>query len=169
MRSFRLIGVALFVMFGFAAGLSAQTLIQPGQFAGASPIRIEVANLAAGTSSSALPLNSAMANVEDRHGQAVNRVWIASMLAAAGASSLDAATSWGKTEGNPLLASSNGTFGARGASLKIGIAAALIVPQILLRKHQELKKVFAIGNFGEAAFFSAVAVHNMGISAASSR
>ena len=85
------------------------------------------------------------------------------MLAATG---MDAATSVGKYEGNAALASSNGTFGARGISIKAGIAGGTILAEVLLRKHKDLRTTFVIGNFTQAALFSAVAVHNMGIASA---
>ena len=72
----------------------------------------------------------------------------------------------GKYEGNPLLASSDGKFGERGIAIKAGIAAAVLVPQVLLvRKHKDLRSKFAIANFVEAGVFSGVAVHNLGIAA----
>jgi hypothetical protein len=49
----------------------------------------------------------------------------------------------------------------------VGLAAAVIVPQICFRKHKELRSAFVIGNFGEAAIFSAAAIHNLNIRAAS--
>jgi len=102
---------------------------------------------------------------EDRHDRIVNRIWVASMLSIVAATGFDAGTSWGKREGNSLLASSNGTFGSKGLSIKAGVAAGVIVPEILFRHHKDLKSKFAIGNLAEAAVFSGVAIHNMGISA----
>jgi hypothetical protein len=69
----------------------------------------------------------------------------------------------GKVERNPLLASSDGTFGARGIGIKFGLAGASLVPQLLLRNHKELRKVFAIANFVDAGIFAGVAAHNMGV------
>jgi hypothetical protein len=100
-----------------------------------------------------------------RHDRLMNRIWIASMLAMAAASGFDAETSWGKLEANSLLASRDGTFGAKGVSIKAGAAAAIIIPQILFRKHKDLRVKFAIGNFAGAAVFSGVAIHNLGIAA----
>jgi hypothetical protein len=93
------------------------------------------------------------------------RLWIASMMASIAATSFDAATSWGKVEGNTLLASRNGTFGPKGLTVKIGLETALVLPQLWLRKHKELRSAFTLGNFGEAAVFSGAAVHNLRIPA----
>jgi hypothetical protein len=128
---------------------SAQTIVQPGQLA--SPALVSV--------------QPARAAQYDRHDRLVNRVWMLSMATMVAGSSMDAATSWGKEEGNGLLASGNGTFGARGISIKAGMAAAVIVPQILLRKHKNLRAKFILGNFLEAGIFTGVSVHNLHVTA----
>lgn len=76
------------------------------------------------------------------------------------ATALDAASSWGHREGNSLLASSDGTFGPKGLSIKIASAAAVLAPQVMLRRHAILLRPFAIANAGETAFYTAAAVHN---------
>lgn len=102
--------------------------------------------------------------VHDRPADTVQRIWIGSVCAALAASAADAASSWGKQESNPLLASPDGTFGARGLAIKAGIAGALLLPQWLLRRHKQLRTGFIAGNFADAAVFSAAAIHNAGIS-----
>lgn len=67
---------------------------------------------------------------EDRRERTMNRIWVASLFAMAAASAMDAATSWGKPEGNSLLASTDGTFGAKGMSIKVGVAAGTVLPQV---------------------------------------
>lgn len=93
----------------------------------------------------------------------VSRVWIASTVALLAATSLDAASSWGKYEGNPLLRSGNGTFGAQGVSLKFAIAGAMLAPQLLFRKNRRATKFFTIANFAQAGMFTGIAVRNFGI------
>ncbi|MBV9154806.1 MAG: hypothetical protein JO097_00985 [Acidobacteriaceae bacterium] len=156
-------GAMAFLMCGFASIAPAQKMIQPGQLASATQVAVQPTAVTPVSSSSVAPQKTNIADVQGNHGKLLNAVWITSMFAAAGASSLDAYTSWGKHESNPLLASSNGTFGTKGVVLKAGIAATVLVPQILLRKHREMKGLFASGNLGEAAIFSGVAVHNMGV------
>lgn len=156
--------LALFAL-TVVAVLPAQTITQPGQVASSTQNGVQPPVLSSATSSSVVPQKSNIADVQGNHTKLLNTVWIASMFAAVGASTLDAVTSWGKMEGNPLLASSNGTFGVKGATIKAGIASAVIVPQILLRKHREMKAMFASADLGEAAIFSGVAVHNMGVRA----
>jgi hypothetical protein len=81
------------------------------------------------------------------------------------ASGMDAASSIGKAEGNPLLASPNGTLGARGISIKAGLSATTLIVEVLSWKHKDMRTKFAIFNFGEAAPFSTVAAHNLGVAA----
>jgi len=139
--------------------VSGQTPIQPGQLATAAKLQIGEPGDVTANASNAMPRVS-IAATENPHDAFMNRLWMASIFADIAGTSLDAATSWGKREGNSLLASSDGTFGAKGVSIKAAFAAAILVPQLCLRKHDELKRVFAVGNFAEAAFFAGIAVHN---------
>lgn len=144
--------------------VSAQTLIQPGQLATAAKLQIPPGDVTA-NALGVMPRVS-IATTENPHDVFMNRLWVGSIFADVAGTSLDAATSWGKREGNSLLASSDGTFGMKGASIKAAFAAVVIVPQICLRKHSELKTVFALGNFAEAAVFAGTAVHNLRIRSA---
>jgi hypothetical protein len=151
------------MLFGPAMTVLAQDVVKPGQIGVES-----AAVIAPGVepmSSPSVTVTNTVATVEDRHEKKMNRIWVASLFAMAAASGMDAASSWGKLEGNSLLASPDGTFGAKGMSIKVGIAAGVVLPQILLRKHKNLKSKFAIANFAEAGLFGGVAIHNMGIAA----
>jgi hypothetical protein len=139
--------------------VSGQTINQPGQVGTGSiaPMSVVPAdNLSHSSSSIAL-------TEEQEHDRTANRVWIASLFATAAGTSMDAATSWGRREGNGLLAQSDGTFGAKGVGIKAGVAAATIIPQILLRKHKELRTGLIIGNFVEAGLFMGTAIHNLNV------
>ena len=91
-------------------------------------------------------------------------VWRLSMAAFATATALDAATSVGKYESNPLLRSADGKFGVKGMAIKGGLAGVVLVPQIAFQNHRELHSKFAIINFIETGFFAALAIHNLGVS-----
>lgn len=93
----------------------------------------------------------------------INKIWTISIAALLGGTTMDAASSWGKAETNPILRSANGTFGMRGLMIKGGLAGAVIAPEILMRNNEEAKKKFAIVNFIAAGVFSAVVLHNMTI------
>ncbi len=146
-------GFAALLILGPARAMAAQDAATPGQVASILP---------------ALPggiLRNDIAQVDEGRERRSNHLWIASILAMAAASGMDAGTSWGKLEGNSLLASHDGRFGAKGVSIKVGIAAGVIIPQILLRKHKNARMAFSLGNFAQAALFTGVAVHNLGIAA----
>lgn len=160
MRALLIEGIAVAMFLAWGTTASAQVALKPGQLAVASELTALPPAIAPASSTPAI------ANMdEERHDRIVNRIWIASMLAMVAASGLDAGTSWGKQEANGLLASSNGTFGAKGVSIKAGAAAAILIPQILFRKHKDLRVKFAVGNFAGAGVFTGVAIHNLGIAA----
>jgi len=98
-----------------------------------------------------------------RSGGTINKIWVASVAAVLGGTTMDAASSWGKAETNPILRSANGTFGMRGLMIKGGMAGAMLAPEILMRDNEEAKKKFAIVNFIAAGVFSAVVFHNLTI------
>jgi hypothetical protein len=148
---------------GSMAAAFAQSAIKPGQIAAESADVSSPGFLPVGSPSVTVVNN--LPTAEDRHARMINRIWIASLFAMAAASGIDAGTSWGKQEGNSLLASSDGRFGAKGVSIKAGVAAGVILPQVRLHRHKYLKSKFAIGNFAGAALFGTVAIHNMGIAA----
>ncbi len=156
---------ALFMLSSVLFAAESTKVPQPGQLASTSTAPLP--RSATSSSSEAVAPSTTIANIQDRHDRMMDRLWITSMAAAVAATSLDAASSWGKMESNSFLASSNGTFGAKGLGIKAGLAAMVIVPQICLRKHKELRAAFIIGNFGEASIFSAAAIHNLNIRSAS--
>lgn len=161
---FRLLSsvAALLVFASFSMAADGGKAPQPGQLP-TTQVGIAAANSGVSSSANGAVSSVSIANVDDRHDRLMNRLWITSIVAAVAGTSLDAASSWGKVESNSLLASSNGTFGGRGVAIKAGLTAAVIIPQICLRKRKEYRTVFTIGNFAEASVFTVAAVHNMSI------
>ncbi len=103
-----------------------------------------------------------IANVaETSHETRVRHIWLASIAAMAAGTAADAATSWHKHESNSILASSNGTFGAKGVAVKASIASAVLIPQVIFRHHTDWHSAFAISNFLEAGVFTGAAIHNV--------
>jgi len=90
-------------------------------------------------------------------------LWLTSIAAMTAGTAADAYSSWHKRESNSLLASSDGTFGVKGVALKSAIAGAVLVPQILLRKHHDWHLPFAASNFAEAGIFAGATVHNLSV------
>jgi hypothetical protein len=99
----------------------------------------------------------------NKSGETLNKVWAASVAAFLGGTAADAASSWGKSETNPLLRSANGAFGMKGLMVKGGLAGAVVAPEILMRNDPEARKKFAIVNFVAAGVFSAAVLHNISI------
>jgi hypothetical protein len=156
----------IFMCAGFA--LPAQTPAQPGDVAlrsSAQPVLAENRNgLLPADGSSISPLNKVtIAQAPERTDRKAKLVWKISIAALVTASAMDAATSMGKYEGNGLLRGSDGKFGGKGIALKAGIAGITLIPQLLLRNHENLRKPFTIANFAQAGMYSAIAIHNAGI------
>ncbi|MGH9722941.1 MAG: hypothetical protein ACRD8O_22245 [Bryobacteraceae bacterium] len=73
----------------------------------------------------------------------------------------DMHSSMGRREMNPLLASHNGRFSARGISIKAAIAGSALGAQyLMLRKKPEAAGYAAGVNFGVTALTGAVAARN---------
>jgi hypothetical protein len=89
------------------------------------------------------------------------KLWWASVAAVVAASALDAHSSWGKPELNPLLAGANGQFGMRSLALKSALTGGSVTALwLILRRHPGFEKPAAATNTALAASFVAAAVHN---------
>jgi hypothetical protein len=93
----------------------------------------------------------------------LSKLWAVSSFVLLGATSLDAASSWGKYEENPLLRSADGRFGMKGVSIKLTLAGAMLIPQILFRKNHTATKLFTVTNFAQAGMYGGIAARNFGI------
>jgi hypothetical protein len=114
------------------------------------------------------PKPEAPATWELKRGNEVGRpgraVWIASIAALAAANVADAHTSWNKSEGNGILAGSNGSFGAKGAAIKGGVNGLWVVGQVIWLRKNSRYHTLAFVNFAAASLFGALAYRNQGIS-----
>jgi hypothetical protein len=90
------------------------------------------------------------------------RLWKVSAATLVAASAADIASSFGKCcESNPILASSNRTFGARGVAVKTGsLGGQLLLQYIVARRSPKIAKVLSFVNFAGAGALTAVAVRN---------
>jgi hypothetical protein len=166
MRSYRARGSVVavaFLLFAAPSLLPAQGIAAPGEIASAPNLTLPASAFSSGTPFVAP--KPELVNIEDRHDRRMKAIWITSIVAMVAGTGADAASSWHKRESNGLLASSNGTFGAKGVGIKMGIAGGVLIPQILFRKHKDLRLAFAIGNFAEAGVFTGAAIHNLNIAA----
>jgi hypothetical protein len=90
------------------------------------------------------------------------RLWKFSTAALIAASAADVASSYGRCcEANPILASSDRTFGNRGLAIKsASVGGQLLLQYMVVRKNPRLAKVLSYVNFGSAGALTAVAVRN---------
>lgn len=92
------------------------------------------------------------------------KVWKLSLVVMVSANFADAASSYGRAESNPMLASANGRFGRKALALKVGVGAGLVVVEFLFyhkRPVFEVERAASIVNFAVAGGFSAAAIHNI--------
>jgi hypothetical protein len=90
-----------------------------------------------------------------------NTLWLTSITAMNVASLLDARSSWGRVEVNPLLRGSDGRFGAQGLAVKSAVVGGVCLFQwLVLRRHPGAGKPFAAVNAAMTGAFAAAAVHN---------
>ncbi len=91
--------------------------------------------------------------------------WMWSAVALTAASFVDVSSSWGKIEANPLLRSSNGTFGAKGMGIKMGMMGGILLGQhFIAKKNPTLANALTVANYGMTAVKVGVAARNFGIS-----
>jgi len=90
-----------------------------------------------------------------------HRQWAISLAPLFASQALDAASSYGMRELNPLLASPDGGFGMKATSIKFGVIGALAATEyFLVKKYPRSAKVFTIVNWATAGATSALAVRN---------
>ncbi len=89
------------------------------------------------------------------------KIWWVTVAAVVGATLLDARSSWGKPELNPLLRGPNARFGGTGLAVKIGaVGGSCTLQWLALRKHPELASRFSGINGGLTSLFAGVAWRN---------
>lgn len=90
--------------------------------------------------------------------------WKISIAPLVASQALDAASSYGMRELNPLLASSNGGFEMKAASLKLGLTGAIVgVEYLIIRKHPRSARVISKLNWTTGIVTTGFAVHNFAI------
>jgi hypothetical protein len=159
-------GIFILLLACSSYNLLAQVSVQPGQLAafiaGSQPDGITERDPIRFSPDGVITTNhmKPIAHVDGNADRRAATVWKLSIAAMLGATAMDAATSVGKNERNPILRSSDGMFGGRGIAIKSSLAALCIVPQILLRNHREFRKPFIIANFVNTGIFTFAVAHN---------
>jgi hypothetical protein len=98
------------------------------------------------------------------HDSRWRRQWAISLAPLFASQALDAASSYGMRELNPLLAGSNGGFGMKATAIKFGVIGALAGAEyVIVRKHPASAKFFTIVNWVTAGGTTGLAVHNYGL------
>ena len=90
------------------------------------------------------------------------RRWWFSVAALGSAAFLDAYSSWGRRELNPMLSSPGGRFNARGLALKssvVGVSCGL--QWLLLERRPRATSAVTAVNFGLATWTAGVAARNL--------
>lgn len=130
----------------------------PPLLAGLPPLRTQ---LALGQRAAAAPPPVAALRPEATPQQ---RAWKRSLIALAASQSLDAVSSYGMRELNPLMASPDGRFGAKAVSIKAGATAAIVLAEhLIVQKHPAAARLFSHMNWSNAVLTTAVAAHNFAI------
>lgn len=87
--------------------------------------------------------------------------WAISLAPLLASEALDAASSYGLRELNPMLAQSDGRFGMKAAGVKFGVVGGLIgVEYLLVKKYPRSAKFFTVINWTTAGATTGLAIHN---------
>jgi hypothetical protein len=87
--------------------------------------------------------------------------WKLSLVPLAASQALDASSSWGMRELNPVLAGPDGRFGARAATVKLGVVGAFVgIEYLLVKKYPHAARAFEKINWAGAAVTTSFAAHN---------
>jgi hypothetical protein len=92
------------------------------------------------------------------------RSWKMSVVPVFASQALDVTSSYGMRELNPMLASSDGSFGAKGAGIKLGSTAAMVgLEYLIARKHPRAARIFTKINWSVSIVTTGFAAHNFAI------
>jgi hypothetical protein len=92
------------------------------------------------------------------------KAWKLSLVPLVGGQALDAASSYGMRELNPLLASSNGGFEMKAASIKLGVTGAFVgVEYLIVRRYPRSARLISKLNWTTGIVTTGFAVHNYAI------
>jgi hypothetical protein len=101
---------------------------------------------------------------EQRARPPVSASWKWSLAPLVASQALDAGSSYGMRELNPMLAGPDGRFGAKAATMKLSVTAALMaVEYLIVRAHPGAARVFTKINWSGAVVTTGFAAHNFTI------
>jgi hypothetical protein len=112
----------------------------------------------------AADLPAAHESVEDTARAAALRSWKISLAPLVGSQALDAASSYGMRELNPLLASANGGFEMKATAIKLGATGAAVgIEYLIVRKYPGSARVISKLNWTTGIVTTGFAIHNYAI------
>jgi hypothetical protein len=92
------------------------------------------------------------------------RSWKISLAPLIASQALDASSSYGMRELNPLLASSNGGFEMKATAIKLGVTGALVgVEYLVIRKYPRSTRLISKLNWTTGIVTTGFAIHNYAI------
>lgn len=95
------------------------------------------------------------------YGSKRSNFWKASVAMLAASSVMDAQSSWGRYEANPLLRGSNGRFGWQGVALKAAIFGGVVGAQyLLMKKNPSAEKYGIVTNVVLSGVLGSAAISN---------
>jgi hypothetical protein len=101
---------------------------------------------------------------KELHKSDFKRAWTRSVVGVIASQTLDVVSSYGMLERNPLLASADGGFGPKAASIKFGYTAAAVgVEYLIVKKYPSAARILSKLNWSSAVLTSGLAVHNFAI------
>jgi hypothetical protein len=90
--------------------------------------------------------------------------WKLSLAPVLAGQALDASSSWGMRELNPVLAGPDGRFGMKSATVKLGVTGALIgVEYLILKAHPRAARMLTKLNWAAGIASGGIAAHNFAI------
>ena len=96
--------------------------------------------------------------------ESARKAWKISLAPLIASQALDAASSYGMRELNPLLADSNGGFGMKAMSIKLGVTGAIVgVEYLIVSKYPRSARVISKLNWTSGIVTTGFAVHNYAI------
>ena len=98
---------------------------------------------------------------EQARARAWRHRWLISLAPLVASQSLDAASSWGLRELNPILAGPDGRFGLKATAIKFGvIGGSMGAEYLIVRRFPASAKFFTVVNYATTGVTSGLAVHN---------
>jgi hypothetical protein len=90
--------------------------------------------------------------------------WKISLAPLVGSQALDASSSYGMRELNPVLASANGGFEKKGAAIKLGVTGAVVgIEYLVIRRFPRSARTIAKMNWTTGIVTTGFAIHNYAI------